>query len=207
MTRKPISIILNGAPESGKDSLKKEFFHLRPYSMPSMWIEHGSFAKPLKDILQIKFNLTNEEVQELDSNHVLKNTPQDRFGGKSWRDCCMYLSVDLKKEFGEDYFGKHMIKRIEQTFNTNTSFSRQFPSLIISDSGFDLEVVPIIDKFGADNVHVIKIIREGFDFKKDSRKYLDCEKLGITCHNLENIEEVQYLKDGCSMIIDILTKE
>jgi hypothetical protein len=194
-------IILNGPPCVGKDTLAHYFLEHLPYSGNPIWVEHASFAKPLKQLNQIIYNLTDAEVKELDSNHILKNTPQERFRGKSWRQVNIDISLKLKEEFGQDYFGKHLVQRIE----AREKIAPLEPlNVVLTDGGFEEEAIPLIKKYGHDNVHVIKLIRKDCDYSKDSRKYLDCEKLGIPQHDLHNIFLDKYLLDGRKLIMDIL---
>ena len=189
-------IILNGPPGCGKDTLCKKFIDHLPYSGTGFEAVKGSFAMPLKAILQIQYNLTDAEVIEYDSNHQLKNTSEARFGKRSWRQCCIDLSIDMKKQFGQDYFGRHLMDRILKTqINKN---------IIVSDGGFDEEIEPIIKEFGASNVHVIRIERDGFTYQGDSRKYLDAVKLGAVQHVIENKNLDTYLKCGITLILNIL---
>src|SRR5665213_4010012 len=141
-------IILNAPPEGGKDSLCSYFLSVLPYSGNPLWVEHMSFARPLKQINQIIYNLTDAEVKELDSNHLLKKTPQDRFGGKSWRQCCIDVSTGLKEEHGMDYFGINLVQRVDAMKHMGL-----LPNVIITDGGFDEEQVPLIERFGKDNYH------------------------------------------------------
>jgi hypothetical protein len=197
------SVIINGPPCSGKDCLFDYFVENLPYTgYNHLWVEHRSFAKPLKQILQIQYNLTDEEIAEYDSNHVLKETPEERFGGKSWRTLCKELSNEMKIKFGEEYFGNHLVKRIEQI---SCPWEIMPLNVVITDGGFAEETYPLIRKFGADNVIAIKLIRPGFDYSKDSRKYLDYETLGIKHHILENNGTLdEYLKKGSKLLFDIL---
>lgn len=199
----PKVIILNGPPGIGKDTLCKSFLDSLPYTGYPIWVEHGSFAKPLKKINQTIYNLTDDELKEYDTNHVLKNTPQDRFFGKSWRQVNIDVSFDLKRQFGQDYFGKHIVQRIIMREQIAPS---EKLNIIITDGGFKEETIPLINKFGKENVHVIKLLREGCDFSSDSRKYLDAEELGIPQHTLINISLDKYLQDGKKLIMEILTK-
>ena len=193
-------IILNAPPKGGKDSLCSYFLSCLPYSGNPMWVEHMSFATPLKQINQIIYNLTDEEVKELNFNHELKDLKQDRFGGKSWRECLIDTSTDLKAQHGLDYFGVNLVQRIDRMNHMGL-----LPNIIITDGGFDEEQVPLVERFGRENYHVIKIIREGFDYSSDSRKYIDCEKLGVEPHILHNRGTLdQYMEDGYNLITEIL---
>lgn len=204
----PKIIILNGPPWAGKDCLVDSFLENLPYTTyDNLWIERGSFAQPLKQILQIQYNLSDEEVSEYNSNHVLKMTPEERFGGKHWRQLCIDLSDEMKERFGEEYFGNHLADRIELMGAKRLGFEDAIPNVLITDGGFEEETVPLIRRFGVDNVVAVKLVREGHSYKGDSRKYLDYDKLKIKHYLLENNTSLEeYLEEGTKRLEQILTE-
>jgi hypothetical protein len=203
----PKIIILNGPPASGKDCLAYHFLGNLPYTTyDNIWVEHGSFAKPLKQILQIQYNLSDAEIAEYDSNHLLKMTPEDRFGGKHWRQLCIDLSDELKAKFGKEYFGNHLADRIEK-LGIPCNDGKVIPNVLITDGGFEEETLPLIRRFGVDNVIAIKLVREGHSYKGDSRKYLDYDKLQIKHYLVENKSSLEeYLQEGTTRLEQILTE-
>lgn len=45
--------------------------------------------------------------------------------------------------------------------------------MVFSDSGFQSEMEPLIEQFGIDNVVLVRLNRDGYDFSGDSRSYLE----------------------------------
>ena len=68
----------------------------------------------------------------------------------------------IKPKYGEDYFGKRLSDQM-----TNTGL------FCVSDGGFQEELTPIINKFGAGSITLVQLTREGCDFSSDSRRYFD----------------------------------
>jgi hypothetical protein len=94
-----------------------------------------------------------------------KPVPQLKVSGKSFsrRDAMIYVSEKfIKPKYGKDYFGK-------QLANQMTSEGL----FCVSDGGFQEELSPIINKFGAESITIIQLTREGCDFSSDSRRYFN----------------------------------
>ena len=94
-----------------------------------------------------------------------KPMPQLKVSGKSFsrRDAMIYVSEQfIKPKYGKDYFGKQLSKQMtpEGLF-------------CVSDGGFQEELSPIINKFGAESITIIQLTREGCDFSSDSRRYFN----------------------------------
>lgn len=186
----PKIFILNGPPSSGKDSLADYLVS------KNSRFKKEKFAKPLKLALKALFSMTDDELTFFDSS-VIKDTPNTRFFNKSWRDVNKELSeLYVKCNFDRGFFGYSLMNRIK-----SDKFVSDF---LISDGGFDYEVSPLIEEFGKDNVIVIKLYREGFDFSIDSRNYISTESLGIRSYDLTNNVLEKYLLDGARLINSIL---
>lgn len=184
--------LLNGPPSSGKDSLASYIESInKTFSI-------DKFAKPLKEANKGMFSLTDEEFNLYDTDAKLKNTPQDRFYGKSWRQVNIDLSEDfIKGKYDIKFFGLELAKRIAVNDKKR---------ILVPDSGFLDEAVPIVEKFGKNNVFLLKLHREGFTYKGDSRNYIDGEKLGVKTFNIVNDNLNKFLADA-SRIIYSLTYE
>lgn len=76
----------------------------------------------------------------------------------------------LKPMLGISVFGKLAAKRM--CIDTFEDYGYVF-----SDGGFDYELMPLIDKFGADSIYVCRLHREGCTFEGDSRSYFTDEQL------------------------------
>jgi len=110
-----------------------------------------------------------------------KDVPLYRVGAKerlSKRQALIHTSENIiKPNFGEDAFGKMFVNNLPEE-----------GVVFVSDGGFKEEILPIIDHIGKENLLIIRINREGYDFSNDSRNYLTKE---------------MFDKDNCPAIIDL----
>lgn len=83
----------------------------------------------------------------------------------SKREFLIHMSENvIKPSFGKDAFGKAFVNSLPEE-----------GVVFVSDSGFKEELQPVIDHVGADNVLVIRLVRDGCSFDGDSRDYLTPE--------------------------------
>jgi hypothetical protein len=102
------------------------------------------------------------------------------FRGKTPRESYIGLSEKyFKPMYGVEIFGELLL---ENDITSNPTMD----SFLISDSGFESEVMPLMRRYGADRIKLIRIFREGCDFSKDSRGYLDLSHHGITTIDVHN---------------------
>ena len=153
-------IMFNGPPRSGKDTaglfILEEYNDVRLFKM----------AEPLKQATMAMFGLTFEQVRRLETIGSLdKDKPMDELMGFSWRQMLIWLSEQcMKPKFGDDIFGELMARRISAPTSCTMT--------VITDCGFDLELIPVIRTVGAMNCHIIRLHREGCTFDGDSRSYV-----------------------------------
>jgi hypothetical protein len=102
---------------------------------------------------------------ELKDDELAKLVMEDGFEGTP-RQCLIHTSEDIIKPMhGERYFGEQAAAQMQPGYN------------IFTDGGFGPETEAIIDK--ADDVILIQISRDGYNFSSDSRDYLDPEDYGV----------------------------
>lgn len=175
-------LLFNGPPESGKDSIVKYFSN----AYPAEFI-HEKFASPMKNALKSFFNLTDEEFDNFDNNHKVKDHSTPRLLRKSWRLCHINFAENfMKPSFGHEVFGNLMNIRVDQLSNDDNR------TLLISDNGFLDEVLPLIESERYD-ITLVKIYRPGFDFKNDSRNYIDLSMYNIPTVNIVNDSSIEEL--------------
>lgn len=148
-------IILNGPPGTGKDEcclyLEKKGF------------VHKSFKKALIKKTCKYFDVSYEWFIESYNDRTVKEAPSLYLGGMSRREALIYVSETIiKPKYGKKFFGKEVAKTLKP--NTNYCFS---------DGGFKEELVPVINKVGADNICLVQLTRMECDFSSDSRRYLN----------------------------------
>ncbi len=152
-------IIFNGPPGAGKDAACLLFKQLG--------YKHLSFKEELfKETFKF-FGVSEEWFMNDYDNRDIKERPETKLqiGGQKFsrRDAMIYVSEKyIKPKYGKDYFGKQLSKYI--------TIDGLF---CVSDGGFQEELSPIINKFGAESITIIQLTREGCDFSSDSRRYFN----------------------------------
>lgn len=163
-------VLFNGPPGSGKDEAAK--IMRRHYNIFEM-----KASLPLKRALPELFCLTHEQAAEAEKT---KNEPSPLFYGRSFREMQIALSEDfMKVDFGEDIFGKLLIRKMKQV-------QGEFDFFVSSDAGFRSEWEPMIRWQGGKNFMLIRLHREGCDYSKDSRSYIELADLGVTEVDIDN---------------------
>lgn len=162
-------IILNGPPESGKDLLAGYLTEKYPF------VKHLKFAAPLKEATHRFYNTTEKHAQAFEH---CKDLPNQEFLGLTPRQAYINISEHYIKRFhGDEYFGLMMILQLKKyPYDPNNVF-------VISDGGFESEVLPITKNFNPNLLWVVPLERDGKTFNTDSRNYLNKDKfvkLGVT---------------------------
>jgi len=152
-------ILLNAPPNTGKDTIAD-------YVVEKYGFTKEQFKNPLFTIASTLLGMTLEgfllkyqDRRWKESKHLLL--------GISIRELLIKISEEWTKPLlGNRAFGVLAAERMQH--NTN---------YIFSDSGFIEELDPIVEKFGAENIIVVRIMREGCSYNGDSRGYLKYEHL------------------------------
>lgn len=164
-------VIFNAPPGSGKDEACKWLEEFRLFYAKGEGVVYKLFHKEFKSklftITREVFSVSREEWEE-HYTREFKEQPWDKLNGLSPRQALIFVSEKIiKPNFSKLYFGESLAKSLEKGLN------------VVSDGGFDDEVLPIIEAVGKENILVVKIKREGCSFEGDSRNYLNTDKLGI----------------------------
>jgi hypothetical protein len=128
-----------------------------------------------------------------------KNEPA-LWNGVSYREAQIKLSeLYAKPLFGLDIFGRLFIERVyngyARAIKNEVITQDDVLVVLVPDSGFVVEAEPVVAEFGARNVALFNIYREGHSFEGDSRSYLSLDHLGVN--------RVRLINDGT--IEDFLT--
>lgn len=153
-------LVLNGPPRSGKDTLAN--YICRNSKIP---FKHLKFATKLKAMTHRLYDVPKEIVPTLEQ---LKDMPTLFFLGLTPRQAYINVAECMIKAHGNQFFGEHLVKVIKQVSRENN-----IHHFVISDGGFEEELLPLIKSFGKDSIKIQKIIRKGCSFKNDSRHYLE----------------------------------
>lgn len=148
-------VIFNGPPGSGKDEAAR-YFKARGF-------KHLSFKYQLFKETVSFFGVDEEWFMDSYDDRSVKERPEDLLDGMSRREALIYVSEEITKPaLGKDIFGVCVAREIEDGKN-----------YCISDGGFVEELVPLINRVGADNIILVQLTREGCDYSSDSRRYFN----------------------------------
>lgn len=187
-TNKKVSIILNGPPGSGKDTIGdmlQDALHdiiyndrmLKQYDYERVTI--NQFKEKLFELTMAIYSVGYETFFELYNDRKLKETPSHLFNGLSPRQAMIHVSENvIKPSFGQNYFGEAAAKILENGIN------------IFTDGGFDDELIPIKEK---SFVYVIHLYRDGHTFKNDSRNYIT-SNYDMKINYFNHFEDLETLK-------------
>lgn len=174
-------VVLNGPPESGKDTVC-DFMHDHIIDRNiNKRIMQAKFSEPLKVGIHALFGILDEygEVAKHDAFEDVKETPQEKFFGMTPREAYIWGSEEvMKPRFGNFVFGQIMANKLQWFFDTdfaddyNTS-----PLLVISDCGFKEEVEFLASVVPLKQILRIRLFRTGKTFQNDSRSWFEYEGL------------------------------
>jgi hypothetical protein len=191
-------VLVNGPIGSGKDT-----------AADILCGDTGAKKMEFKDHLYactaILFNIPLDELKEMATDRTLKEIPTPKLiipqhgynalykvidpEGKIMHDCAIkdreisprqaliFVSeVLIKPNLGIEYFGRIAAENCYLERGT-----------VFSDSGFQHELDPIVDKFGAENVTIVQLERDGTSFEGDSRNYVEREDINVA--RIENNDD------------------
>lgn len=147
-------IILNGAPNCGKDIAAQALAECDGFA-------HKEFKTKLFELTKAIYSVTEDQWDQMYTREN-KESGFENLDGLSPRQALIKVSEEvIKPNYGQDYFGKSAVRNLE---------AGQIN--VFSDGGFVEELVPLVEAVGLDNVLVIQINRQGCSFDGDSRDYL-----------------------------------
>ncbi len=153
------------------------------------------FARVLKERTHALYGYT---WRPHDYYEAVKEIPTKDFFGLTPRQAYINVSeVYFKPIHGKDIFGKILSKELDKY---------DWDIIVISDSGFVEEAEVLINKYGSENVILIKVIRPGHSFKGDSRNYIELNP-NICNITITNDGTETYLKIIDTIVTDIVNNE
>lgn len=160
-------ILINGAPESGKDVIADEIV---------CQLKQTTHHKPIKVMMKTKLfdaaiKTSGVPVKEWERHYErdLKEVPWDKLvvngNPVSPRQYLIHISETVMKPlFGDRVFGlaakNHLISLNDKGYDM----------FVFSDSGFESEVMPLLDI--CDDILLVHLHREGKTFAGDSRSFI-----------------------------------
>ncbi len=167
-------IFLNGPPRSGKDTSAIILQRYLPRA------HRFGFADQLKTATHESLGLRDP----FDHYEPIKDQQRHEFFGKTPREAYIaHSELYMKPVYGLDIFGKLWLRTALTAPNV--------AHWLIPDSGFAYEAQPVMEHYGQGNCLLIRIHRDGYDYKGDSRSYitLPCETIDIS--NNASITELE----------------
>ncbi len=174
----PKVFLINGPPKSGKDTAAR-------YLAEKFDGRTLKFAGPIKRTVTAIYHNNDRRAFDCLDTAEMKDVPQACYFGKSCREAQIGVSEHFLKPFHNDtgIFGKLLTKEIDAYLNR--LFSGAF---FISDSGFRPEAEELINKYGAQNTFLLRIFRDGYTYKGDSRGYITLKDLGVREFDVQNMD-------------------
>jgi len=190
-------IFFNGPPGCGKDTISnmyaKDFYHIK-------------MAAPLKvGCYNLFFGINDHKLSPMEIVDSLENFKEDKVlpeNDLTWRQFLIETSENhMKPLFGDDIFGR-IVRDSMKHIEDFTDFNKK--GFVVSDSGFVEEALPVIYEMDPENCVLIRLHRDGCDFSKDSRSYIELEEYNVAQYDVQNNGTVE----ECVLSIDsILYKE
>ncbi len=202
--------ILNGPPGAGKDTLANTLvdthhhvrFKDKSYDLTiSAWnlrdhrewfmymVNHRELKEMPHSILTINDDCILDIENKLDI--PLLKTVNNQYCTSPRGALIVTSELDIKPHFGKDYFGIVAGRNIKEISDKNRGVSTK--DFMFSDGGFPDELTGLIDVLGTNDYeyYICRLHREGFNFSKDSRDYIQEEDVP-DCFNFRDI----CLEDG-----------
>ncbi len=166
-------VLLNGPARSGKDTLAQ--FLVREFAGA---VRIG-FADHLKRLAHVM--CFGPAGWDMDPNAFdgTKEAPREAFAGMSPRQFYIHVSERVCKPlFGGGYFGDRFV---------DAARASGADLVVVPDSGFRREAERVVEAFGASNVLLVRLSRDGFTFEGDSRDYIVLSDLDVAAVEIENV--------------------
>lgn len=167
-------VFINGAPRSGKDSAGRLITGATRFG-PCISVKFAAVVKErCHAIYQIMNGLGTPAPHDYFED--VKDRPSRRFFGQTPRECYKAFSERYMKPLhGKDIFGKFLLRELQKA----EGMPGRPELVLITDSGFREEAVPIVNWFGPLNCTLLRLHRQGYTYEKDSRGLIDLSDLGV----------------------------
>ena len=151
-------ILFNAPPGAGKDTAALYLVN----NIKNCKLD--KFARVLKERTHALYGFPERDFRYYEN---IKDIPSKDFLGLTPRQAYIKVSENYFKPIhGEKIFGEILSKELDK-------ISEKI--IAISDSGFKEEAKVLIKKYGAQNILLIKIHRNGYNFSEDSRNYINLD--------------------------------
>jgi hypothetical protein len=184
----------NGPPQTGKDTAAGMLYaELGSRGYPFSQMREESLSHPLRAIAYAMVNYKGfAEGEDYERFKIMTfNLGGRRVSGRQ-------LLQDASERFLKPVYGETIMADLFR--QRNESF---YGILLIRDCGFQIEVDPLIEFAGAENVVICKMMRKGYTFEGDTREEVHHP---LASHNiwLSNGGGLDDLRDVVSQLCDSL---
>lgn len=159
-------VLFNGPPRSGKDTAVEAFREDESVN----WLKDGfamdRMSMPIKQAfggVVDKYCDSRGVVQDWEQ---IKDQPHDLLSGKSYRQ----WQIDFSEKFMKPLYGEDIFARL---FADRWKDQEEPVTILVPDCGFEIEKAGLRKYMPNAKIALVRIIREGTDFSKDSRGYLN----------------------------------
>jgi len=175
-------VILNGPPDSGKDTLA-EYCSQQSHTRYAKRTGVRRFKEELYRVAATLYCVDYEWLEAIANDRGQKEQTQPELGC-SPREALIYTSEQVvKPHFGDEWFGKKAAASLDE------GHIHYF-----SDGGFEAEMNPLLAEVGQANFLLVRLCREGRTFAGDSRRYID-EDLADNFYELNNTGTIDAVGD------------
>ncbi len=126
-----------------------------------------------------------------------KSEPQAMLSGKSWRQIYIHYSEQVIKPLhGAEWFGEQFVQAARGS---------GADTVIVPDSGFVPEAERAVREFGAANVRLVRLYKQGCTFAGDSRDYISLKHLGVAENEITNVHgQPQIMRDQMERLAEVM---
>lgn len=188
---KPLVIMFNGPPRSGKDSACEIIMEHFPDVHYAYFKE--VLYKECAKILGLDFNFWASVCQngDLKDKPMLTMVAGEAGALMTPRDILIYLSEKvLKPKYGKEFIARGTAETISNLIQYQREQSNEAAVIVVPDLGFDYEIDTVRKMIPDAHVISVAVYRPGFTFEGDSRSYVKGLNFGL--HNTENYEDLKH---------------
>jgi hypothetical protein len=185
------TILLNGPPRSGKNTAANMLADVLTNSAII------GFSHHLKRMTHgVYFGRDGWEMDP-DAFDGCKDVPQPMLSGMSWRQAYIFYSEKVIKPLhGKEWFGSQFVKAAQAS---------GADIVVVPDSGFVQEAERTVREFGAANVRLCRLYKDGCSFAGDSRGYISLKHLGVVEHEINNVHGApQIMRDQMERLAGVI---
>lgn len=158
-------IVLVGPKGSGKDVVGEHLLSRRSDVVVRRFKE-----ELLQDTIDY-YNISEDWFYSVYDNRETKEVPLVELDGKSPREAVIFVSEEvMKPQYGQQYYGERLLETLDpDAVNIITDGG---VANITEDGEEDwVELQPIVEAVGKDNILIVQLYRNECSFEGDSRRY------------------------------------